>query len=134
MSLKPFYPNDGHYNLDTSLAFWWYAKISKYSISVRLLVRPKRIHSSNRICVKAKGDVFSIKQNGESSGKLAFPMTLDDFLLICQEPACNFDTNMSDNADQNNYQEFTTYTRRFYHLLIDRSKYRYSLSTKLLTD
>ncbi len=134
ISSKPFYPNDGHYTLDKSLSFWWHAKITKHSIVFNLLVKPQHTNLQNYLCIKEGEKVFSFKQNGEMQDKLIFPMTLNDFLFFCHLNNFELDTNLYELACQNNYQEFMTYTRRFYNIVIDVSKYRYSINIKLLTD
>ena len=134
MSSKPFYANDGHYTLDKSLSFWWHAKVTEFGITFNLLVKPHHTNSRNYLCIKERGKVFSFKQKGETSGRLIFPMTLDDFLFFCNLNNFEFDTDLYDLAHQNDYQEFVTYTHRFYHIVIDVSKYRYSINEKLLTD
>lgn len=133
-SAKPFYPNDGHYALDNSIAFWWHAKVTKHGVAICLLMKSRHLNSCNHICFKVKDSVFTFKQDGELLDKLVFPMKLDDFLLLSKENTFEFDTNLSENAYQKKYDEFTTYTRRFYHLLLDSSKFRYALNTELLTD
>lgn len=134
ISSKPFFANDGHYTLDKSLSFWWHAKITKLGIAFSLLVQSKQTNLQNYLCVKKGGNVFSFKQKGEISGKLVFPMTLDDFQLFCNLRNLELDTNLYELAYQNDYQEFMNYTHRFYHTIIDVSKYRYSINIKLLTD
>lgn len=134
ISSKPFYANDGHYTLDKSLSFWWHAKVTKLGIAFNLLVKPKHTNSRNYLCIKEGRNVFSFKQKGEILDKLIFPMTLEDFLFFCNLNNFELDTNLYDLAYQNNYQEFMTYTHRFYHIVIDVSKYRYSINIKLLTD
>ena len=134
ISSKPFYPNDGYYTIDKSLSFWWDAKVTKFGIAFDLLVKPQHTNSRNYLCIKEGRNVFSFKQKGEMSDKLIFPMTLDDFLFFCNLNNFELDTNLYELAYQNNYQEFMTYTHRFYHIVIDVSKYRYSINIKLLTD
>lgn len=134
ISSKPFYPNDGHYTIDASLSFWWHAKVTKLGITFNLLVKPHHTNSRNYLCIKERGKVFSFKQNGEMSDKLIFPMILDDFLFFCNLANFELDTNLYDLAHQNDYQEFVTYSRRFFNVVIDKTKYRYSINLKLLTD
>ena len=134
MSSKPFYANNGHYSIDKSLSFWWYAKVTKLGIAFNLLVQSKQTNLQNYLCFKKGVNVFSYKHKGELAGKLVFPMTLDDFLLFCNLRNLELETNLYDLSHQNDYQEFMIYTQRFYHTIIDLSKYRYSIKEKLLTD
>ncbi len=133
-SSKPFYPNDGHYTLDQTLAFWWYAKVTKQGINISLLVKTNHTDAQNHIYIKVGSNLFTFEQQGIYMGMLVFPMLLDDFLLFTTTSDFEIDTNMYDKACHNNYQEFVTYTRRFYNVVIDASKYRYSIDIKLLTD
>lgn len=134
ISSKPFYPNDGHYTLDKSLSFWWHAKITKHGVVFNLLVKPRHSNLQNYLCIKEGEKVFSFKQNGEILDKLIFPMTLDDFIFFCSLANFELDTNLSALDRQNDYQEFVTYSRRFFNTVIDKTKYRYSINLKLLTD
>ena len=134
ISSKPFYANDGHYTLDKSLSFWWHAKITKLGIAFSLLVQSKQTNLQSYLCIKDGEKVFSFKQKGEMSGKLIFPMTLDDFVFFCSLANCELDTNLSEFSHQNDYQEFVTYSRRFFNVVIDKTKYRYSINLRLLTD
>lgn len=134
ISSKPFYANDGHYTLDKSLSFWWHAKITKLGIAFSLLVQSKQTNLQSYLCIKDGEKVFSFKQKGEMSGKLIFPMTLDDFVFFCSLANFELDTNLSEFSHQNDYQEFVTYSRRFFNVVIDKTKYRYSINLRLLTD
>lgn len=134
ISSKPFYANDGHYTLDKSLSFWWHAKVTKLGIAFNLLVQSKQTNLRNYLCIKERGNTFSFKQEGEMLGKLKFPMKLDDFMFFCNLKDFELDTNLYGLAYQNDYQEFVTYTHRFYHIVINVSKYHYSINEKLLTD
>lgn len=134
ISSKPFYPNDGHYTLDKSISFLWHAKITKQGIVFNLLVKPRHSNSQNYLCIKEGEKVFSFKQKGEMSDKLIFPMTLDDFVFFCSLANFELDTNLSEFSHQNDYQEFVTYSRRFFNVVIDKTKYRYSINLRLLTD
>lgn len=134
VSSKSFYPKDGHYSLDKTLSFQWYAKITKLGIRFSLLVTSSHVDAQNHLCIKMGGKLYTFKQQGELFNKLAFPMTLVDFLLFCVHDDYEFDTNLYDKAYLNDYYEFVTYTHRFFHIVIDMSKYRYSLNEKLLTD
>lgn len=134
LSSKNFYPNDGHYMLDKKLSFLWHAKVTKQGIRFNLLVKSEHTDAQNYICIKVREDVFTFKQQGEIFNMLAFPMTLDYFLLFCVVDDFDLDTNLYAHAYLNDYQEFVTYTRRFFHIVINKTKYNYSLNIKLLTD
>ncbi len=134
ISNKPFHPNDGHFTLVKTLSFWWYAKISKQGINIALLATMPHSAERNYICFKVKQDVITCSQSGEKLGKRCFPLTLTDFDLLCGTNDIQIDSNISDQMYSANYAEFTTYTRRFYNVILDMSKYRYSIEIKLLTD
>ena len=133
VSSKPFYPNDGHYTLDKSISFWWYTKISKQGIKISLLVNAPHSTAQNFICINVGRAVLTLKQTEEILGKKSFSLTFADFDFLCSETDFQIDTNMSFSTCLD-YGEFATYTRRFYHIIIDKTKYRYSVNLKLLTD
>lgn len=133
-SSKPFYPNDGQYTLDKELSLSWRAIISKQKISFLLLVKSQRTNPQNHICIKIGKNEFSFKQHKEEHGVKVFLMSLDDFILICNASDLAFDTNLYENAYKNDYQEFVTYSHRFYNTVLDKSKYRYAINMQLLTD
>ncbi len=134
VSAKPFYPNDGHYTLEKSLSFWWYAKISKQGIKISLLVNAPHSTARNFICIKVGSAVLNLKQAEEILGKKSFSLTYTDFDFLCSKTDFQIDTNMSSSFYPLDYGEFATFTRRFYHTVIDKIKYRYSINLKLLTD
>lgn len=134
MSAKPFYPNDGHFHLDKSLELRWYARVTKHSFSIALLAKSRHTESQNHICIMTDNGVLSLKQDGENRGYNVFPLTIDDFLYICNSSNIKLETNIYENAFQYNYEELVTYSCRFYHLVIDKDKYVYSLYQPLLID
>lgn len=134
VSAKPFFPNDGHYTIYKDLSFWCYAKIAKREISMALLVNTQHNAAHNFICIKVGRIVLTLKQAGELSGKKMFPLSFADFDFLCSANVFHIDTNMSVSAFPLDYTEFATYIRRFFHIVIDKTKYLYSINEKLLTD
>lgn len=134
MSAKPFYPNDGRFHLDKSFELRWYARVTKHGFSIALLAKSRHADSQNHICVKTDKGILALKQDGENRGYKVFPLTIDDFLCICNSSGIELDTNINENAFQNDYGELLTYSCRFYHLIIDKNKYTYSIYQPLLID
>ena len=134
VSAKTFYPNDGNFNLNKNLELRWYAKATKQSVNLALLAKSNHQDALNYISIKTEDNVFTLKQNGEHKAFLLFPMTLADFICICRSRSVELDTNLHVNAHKNDFEEFITYSHRFYHLVIDKEKYIYSLYQPLLTD
>ncbi|MBR4563920.1 MAG: hypothetical protein IKO26_05670 [Paludibacteraceae bacterium] len=134
ISAKPFYPNDGHFHLDKSFELRWYARVTKHGFSIALLAKSRHADSQNHICIKTDKGVLALKQDGENRGYKVFPLIIDDFLYICTSSDIELDTNIYENAFQYDYEELVTYSCRFYHLIIDKDKYVYSLYQPLLID
>lgn len=129
-SAKPFYPYDGHFNLDKSLEIHWYARVTKHSFSIFLLAKSYHSDIQNQIIIKANDDILTLKQNGECRGYSVFPLTIDDFLYICDSQSIELATIRT----YSNYDEFIIYSHRFFHFVIDNEKYLYSIYQPLIID
>ena len=134
ISAKPFYPNDGHFHLDKSFELRWFARVTKHSFSIALLAKSRHTDSQNHICIKTDKGVLALKQDGEYRGYKVFPLTIDDFLYICNSNNIELETNIYEPAHKKDYAELITYSHRFFHLIIDKEKYLYSIYQPLIID
>lgn len=64
--------------------------------------------------------------------RYSFQLTFNQFAALCEAEELVVDTNMT--PLEYSWDEFKTYSRRYYHSVFDRTKYRYSLNQKLIID
>ena len=122
---KEFHPLNNEYRLYRGIGMYWKATISRDTIQLTLIVRGHK--SLNCSLAFALDNSTYILLHGNPQDEYAVSYT--DFEAICNSERIVLALN-----EICKYDEFRTYSHRFYNFVFDRTKYLYSINQKLLTD
>ena len=125
-----FFPNDGKNTLET-LPLRYVASFSKESFQL-LLSLEAEMDASPQLYFKVYEDRIIVPLIIRKEGHYSFLLTFKQFAALCEAEEVVVDTNMS--PGEYSWDEFRTYSRRYYHSVIDRTRYRYSLHQTLYID
>lgn len=133
-SAPPFYANDGHFHLDKTLGFCWRTYITPLGIRFALLAYSPNIMADSYLCFKIGDKTYKYNCDSTTAKEAVFSFTFDEFLMFCVVEDFELYTNICDSSINNSFHEFITYTRRFFHYVLNRNKFRYAIDVTLLTD
>ena len=124
-TIKEFHPLDKHYKLCNKFGLKWKAVIDKNGAKLSLIVTGTD-KIDNSLCIILDEDIHLILRPLNSG---EYMILYDDFLMVCHSECIVFLLKTALCFD-----EFITYSHRFYNLVFDRTRYKYSIYHKLLTD
>lgn len=124
-TIKEFHPLDKYYKLCNKFGLKWKAVIDKNGAKLSLIVTGTD-KIDNNLCIILDEDIHLILCPSNSG---EYMILYDDFLMVCHSECIVFLLKTALCFD-----EFITYSHRFYNLVFDRTRYKYSIYHKLLTD
>lgn len=122
---KEFHPLNNEYRLYCGIGMYWKAIISREDIQLTLVIKGHK--SLNHSLAFEIDDSTFILLHGNLQDEYA--ISYSDFEAICNSEHIVLALN-----EIYKYDEFRTYSHRFYNFVFDRTKYLYSINQKLLTD
>lgn len=125
-----FSPNDGR-KVITDIILRYYATITKDTFTLELVVESEHNDRPVFYIQTEVGRILAPKVVCKK-GRSAITITYEEFLALCEAESLEVDTNLI--TIPLVWDELKTYSRRFYHSIMDRSKYVYSLRKELYTD
>lgn len=135
LTKRPFSPNNGRWekNNDLSIQIIY----TNDSVEDHIFFKMQSNNMGNLFY-----PYFAILLNGEyvirielieTADAYYFEINIVEFTLICMASKVDVSTNLIDLSTAD-FREFKTYCCRFYNQVFDRTKYLYSLNTRLITD
>ena len=125
-----FSPNDSR-KVITDIILRYYATITKDTLTLELLIKSEHNDRPVFYIQTEVGRIFAPRVVCKK-GRSAITVTYEQFLALCEAESLEVDTNLI--TIPLVWDELKTYSRRFYHSIMDRSKYVYSLRKELYTD
>lgn len=125
-TVKDFHPLERDYRLCDRIRLKWRALIDKSGIQLYLIVSGIDA-KENKLCIILNDDIQLILS----------PSRPNEYLILYEDliTLCNSDkVELFANANKLHFDELITYSHRFYNLVFDRTKYKYAINQKLLTD
>lgn len=125
-----FSPNNGR-TVVPEIILRYLATITKDTFLLELLIESEHIDMPYFFIQTEIGKVFALDVVYKR-GQYAISVSYEQFLALCDAEGLEVDTNLI--TIPLVWDELKTYSRRFYHSIMDRSKYVYSLRKGLYTD
>lgn len=129
-SKTAFSPNDGKEAI-TRIKLKYEASISENSYQL-LLTFNSMVNELPRLFLRINSETVLTPSSLFHNGHYAFELSIESFRALCEANVLEME--MAPFFLLCSWDEFKTYSRRFYHSLIDRNKYYYCLFHKLITD
>lgn len=133
---KRFFPNDGNFHLFRDISISYIYTNDSESDSLLLAVQStSEARIVNPYLAFLLNDNYLIKASflDTEGDTFFFEISNYDLYLMCMSSYVDVSTNLTDHIKAN-YREFKVYSCRFYNQVFDRTKYSFSLNTRLLTD
>ena len=124
-TINEFHPLKNDYKLYSRIGLKWKAIIDRNGVKLSLVVTGID-ETDNKLCIILDGDIHLI----------LFPLNSNEYLILYEDflMFCNSESVVFLLKNKLNFDEFITYSHRFYNLVFDRTRYKYSIYHKLLTD
>lgn len=130
MANHPFFPNVGR-NILRTLPFRYASVFTRDSFQLHLYLEAV-VDTNPQLFFKTDADNIIVPLSIQKQGNFSFQFSFCQYAALCEAEELVVDTNLA--KGEYSWDEFKAYSRRFYHSVFDRTRFKYSLHQKLYID